>query len=148
MGTDSLYYIRDYSGNYYRINNVNELVAVRNETDATVFNYDQAKSHIGTGKKSAFYRAIPIETEDGNDGGDIAFNSVEVREEPDMENQYENISAVKELTYEEMMIEERKDTPFYGKKNDISEQSEDVVSQVMAGRSDEKQMENVEGMVS
>jgi len=148
MGTDSLYYIRDYSGNYYRINNVNELVAVRNETDATVFNYDQAKSHIGTGKKSAFYRAIPIETEDGNDGGDIAFNSVEVREEPDMENQYENISAVKELTYEEMMIEERKDTPFDGKKNDISEQSEDVVSQVMAGRSDEKQMENVEGMVS
>ena len=148
MGTDSLYYIRDYSGNYYRINNVNELVAVRNETDATVFNYDQAKSHIGTGKKSAFYRAIPIETEDGNDGGDIAFNSVEVREEPDMENQYENISAVKELTYEEMMIEERKDTPFDGKKNDISEQSEDAVSQDMAGRSDEKQMENVEGMVS
>lgn len=148
MGTDSLYYIRDYSGNYYRINNVNELVVVRNETDATVFNYDQAKSHIGTGKKSAFYRAIPIETEDGNDGGDIAFNSVEVREEPDMENQYEDISAVKELTYEEMIIEERKDTPFDGKKNDISEQSEDVVSQVMAGRSDEKQMENVEGMVS
>jgi hypothetical protein len=148
MGADSLYYIRDYSGNYYRINNVNELVAVRNETDATVFNYDQARSHIGTGKKSAFYRAIPIETEDGNDGGDIAFNSVEVREEPDMENQYENISTVKELTYEEMIIEERKDTPFDGKKNDISEQSEDAVSQVMAGRSDEKQMENVEGMVS
>ena len=148
MGTDSLYYIRDYSGNYYRINNVNELVAVRNETDATVFNYDQAKSHIGTGKKSAFYRAIPIETEDGNDGGNIAFNSVEVREEPDEEEQDENISAVKELTYEEMMIEERKDTPFDGKKNDISEQSKDVVSQVMAGRSDEKQMENVEGMVS
>lgn len=43
MGADSLYYIRDYSGNYYRINNVNELVAVRNETDATVFNYDQAE---------------------------------------------------------------------------------------------------------
>lgn len=148
MGTDSLYYIRDYSGNYYRINNVNELVAVRNETDATVFNYDQAKSHIGTGKKSAFYRAIPIETEDGNDGGNIAFNSMEVREEPDEEEQDENISAVKELTYEEMIIEERKDTPFDGKKNDISEQSEDVVSQVMAGRSDEKQMENVEGMVS
>ena len=148
MGTDSLYYIRDYSGNYYRINNVNELVAVRNETDATVFNCDQAKSHIGTGKKSAFYRAIPIETEDGNDGGDIAFNSVEVREEPDVEEQDEDISAVKELTYEEMIIEERKDTPFDGKKNDISEQSEDVVSQVMAGRSDEKQMENVEGMVS
>lgn len=113
MGTDSLYYIRDYSGNYYRINNVNELVAVRNETDATVFNYDQAKSHIGTGKKSAFYRAIPIETEDGNDGGDIAFNSVEVREEPDMENQYENISAVKELTYEEILEQPEKSVSAY-----------------------------------
>lgn len=108
MGADSLYYIRDYSGNYYRINNVNELVAVRNETDATVFNYDQARSHIGTGKKSAFYRTIPIEMDDENEGGDIAFNRVEVQEEPDMENQYENISAVKELTYEEMMIEEKK----------------------------------------
>ena len=86
--------------------------------------------------------------DDENEGGDIAFNRVEVQEEPDMENQYENISAVKELTYEEMMIEERKDTPFDGKKNDISEQSEDAVSQVMAGRSDEKQMENVEGRVS
>ena len=38
--------------------------------------------------------------DDENEGGDIAFNRVEV--------QYENISAVKELTYEEMMIEERK----------------------------------------
>ena len=65
------------------MNQLQKFVAVRNETDATVFNYDQARSHIGTGKK-----------------------------------------------------------------NDISEQSEDVVSQVMAGRSDEKQMENVEGMVS
>lgn len=54
--------------------------------------------------------------DDENEDGDIAFNRVEVQEEPDMENQYENISAVKELTYEEMMIEERKDTPFDGKK--------------------------------
>ena len=46
--------------------------------------------------------------DDENEGGDIAFNRVEVQEEPDMENQYENISTVKELTYEEMMIEERK----------------------------------------
>lgn len=46
--------------------------------------------------------------DDENEGGDIAFNRVEVQEEPDMENQYENISAVKEFTYEEMMIEERK----------------------------------------
>ena len=86
--------------------------------------------------------------DDENEDGDIAFNRVEVQEEPDMENQYENISNAKELTYEEMMIEERKDTPFDGKKNDISEQSEDEKNGLWRGGSDEKQMENVEGMVS
>ena len=84
MGADSLYYIRD-----------------------------QAKSHIGTGKKSAFYRAIPIETEDGNDGGDIAFNSVEVREEPDVEEQDEDISVVKELTYNEILEQSEKSVCAY-----------------------------------
>ena len=37
--------------------------------------------------------------DDENEGGDIAFNRVEVQEEPDMENQYENISAVKTVDW-------------------------------------------------
>lgn len=31
MGTDSLYYIMDYSGNYYKTNQTNQLVAVAGE---------------------------------------------------------------------------------------------------------------------
>ena len=37
MGTDSLYYIMDYSGHYYRTDKSDQLVAVAGEQDATVF---------------------------------------------------------------------------------------------------------------
>lgn len=37
MGTDSLYYIMDYSGNYYRTDKADQLVAVAGEQD-TVLN--------------------------------------------------------------------------------------------------------------
>ena len=33
MGTDSLYYIMDYSGNYYRTNQADQLVSVANQQD-------------------------------------------------------------------------------------------------------------------
>lgn len=36
MGTDSLYYIMDYSGNYYRTNQADQLVSVANQQDRTV----------------------------------------------------------------------------------------------------------------
>lgn len=47
MGTDSFYYIMDYSGNYYRTNQADQLVAVASEQDATVFTFAQANSRIG-----------------------------------------------------------------------------------------------------
>ena len=46
MGTDSLYYIMDYSGNYYRTDKADQLVAVAGEQDATVFTFAQANSRI------------------------------------------------------------------------------------------------------
>ena len=55
MGTDSLYYIMDYSGNYYRINQADQLVAVASEQDATVFTFAQANSRICVGEKASFY---------------------------------------------------------------------------------------------
>ena len=36
MGTDSLYYIMDYSGHYYRTDKSNQLVAVAGEQEAMV----------------------------------------------------------------------------------------------------------------
>ena len=61
MGTDSLYYIMDYSGNYYRTNQADQLVAVVGEQDATVFTFVQANSRICVGKKASFYCMVPIE---------------------------------------------------------------------------------------
>ena len=39
MGTDSLYYIMDYSGNYYRTNQADQLVSVVSQQDAMVFTF-------------------------------------------------------------------------------------------------------------
>ena len=55
METDSLYYIMDYSGHYYRTDKADQLVAVAGEQDATVFTFAQANSRICVGKKAAFY---------------------------------------------------------------------------------------------
>ena len=54
MGTDSLYYIMDYSGNYYRTNHTDQLVAVANEQDATVFTFAQANRSRGYGSRRRF----------------------------------------------------------------------------------------------
>ena len=55
MGSDSLYYIMDYSGHYYRTNQADQLVAAAGEQEATVFTLAQANRHIGVGKKASFY---------------------------------------------------------------------------------------------
>ena len=51
----------DYSGNYYRMNSADQLVAVTGEQDATVFTFAQANSRICVGKKASFYCMVPIE---------------------------------------------------------------------------------------
>lgn len=43
MGTDSLYYIMDYSGNYYRTNQADQLVSVVSQQDAMVFTFAAGK---------------------------------------------------------------------------------------------------------
>lgn len=70
MGTDSLYYIMDYSGHYYRTNQADQLVAAAGEQEATIFTLAQANRHIGVGKKASFYCMVPIEeqTESITDG--------------------------------------------------------------------------------
>lgn len=61
MGTDALYHIMDYSGNYYRIDRTDQLVVASGEQDATVFTFSQANNRICAGKKAAFYCMTPIE---------------------------------------------------------------------------------------
>ena len=99
MGTDSLYYIMDYSGNYYRIDKADQLVAVAGEQDAAVFTFAQANSRICVGKKASFYCMVPIE---------------ETEEEI---NDDEYVSTIKELTYDEVTEQVEKNVASY----DLSE---------------------------
>ena len=107
MGTDSLYYIMDYSGHYYRTDKSDQLVVVAEEQDATVFTFAQANSRICVGKKASFYCMVPIEEkEEGMNGkvsGDnqISYDLSALPTE-NQENNDEYVSTIKELTYDEV----------------------------------------------
>ncbi len=96
MSADSLCYIMDYSGNYFRVNKADQLVVAAGEKEATVFTYAQANSRVCVGKKSSFYCMIPIE------------------EEREIEMSCE---LLKELTYDELQEPAEKNVSSY----DLSE---------------------------
>lgn len=54
MSTDLLYYIMDYSENYYRVNKEEQLVVAAGKEETTVFTFSQANSKISVGKKIIF----------------------------------------------------------------------------------------------
>lgn len=109
MGTDALYYIMDYSGNYYRINQADQLVAVADEQDATVFTFAHANSRICVGKKASFYCMVPIEekaddmNEEESKCDDIDDNSSTFSVEGQEKIADDGfVSPIKELTYDEI----------------------------------------------
>lgn len=108
MGTDSLYYIMDYSGNYYRTNQADQLVAVAGEQDATVFTFAQANSRMGVGKKADFYCMVPIGEKTDHTETDVF--ALEEQKNTDKE---ENVSPIKELTYDEMPDQVEKNVSSY-----------------------------------
>ncbi len=108
MGTDSLYYIMDYSGNYYRTNQADQLVAVAGEQDATVFTFAQANSRMGVGKKADFYCMVPIDEKTDHTETDVF-----VLEEQKNTDKEENVSPIKELTYDEMPDQVEKNVSSY-----------------------------------
>ncbi len=124
METDSLYYIMDYSGHYYRTNRADQLVAAAGEQEATVFTFAQANSHIGVGKKASFYCVVPIEenADDTNEeelsGGytEDALDTLQVEEQTESITD-EFVSPIKELTYDEVTEPVKKKVASY----DLSE---------------------------
>ena len=108
MGADALYYIMDYSGNYYRTNQADQLVAVAGEQDATVFTFAQANSRICVGKKAAFYCMVPLEEKAERDAE--AVESGEAYEDA-------FVSPIKELAYDEVSEPVEKNVSSY----DLSE---------------------------
>lgn len=101
MGADSLCYIMDYSGNYYRINEADQLVTAGSKEGASVLTFSQANGRIGAGKKAAFYCMIPAEEKNV--------------EEENVESGL--VSSVKELAYEEVQEAIEKNVSSY----DLSE---------------------------
>lgn len=61
MMKTSMFYIMDGNGNYYRINNKNQLVAASDRDEAELFDFRTANERIGTGKKACFYYMIPAD---------------------------------------------------------------------------------------
>lgn len=96
MEADTLYYIMDYSGNYYQTSLADELIAAANEQDADLYTEVQASHRIGHGKKAAFYQMVPAE------------NGKEKEE---------NLSPIKGLAYEEVTEQVKKNVASY----DLSE---------------------------
>ncbi len=64
VGADGFYYIMDYSGNHYRVDSQNQLVVVKDETEATIFSLADANKRIGAGAKSRFYFTAPVPMEE------------------------------------------------------------------------------------
>lgn len=124
MGTDSLYYIMDYSGNYYRTNQSDQLVAVAGEQDATVFTFAQANRRICVGKKASFYCMVPNEEkaddmnveEPKSDEIDDTSSTFPVEEQENI-TEDEFVSPIKELTYDEVSEPVEKNVASY----DLSE---------------------------
>lgn len=121
MGTDFLYYIMDYSGNYYRLNQADELVAAACEQEATIFTFAQANRRICIGKKAAFYCMVPVE-ENADKEDEMKCNAtgqyIAAQMRKESEEKTENlISTLKELTYDEVAEQVNKNVSSY----DLSE---------------------------
>lgn len=61
LDIDKLYYIMDYTGHYFRLNDKDDLVIARDMDEATVFSFVEANRRINGGHKSKFYMMTPVD---------------------------------------------------------------------------------------
>lgn len=61
LNIDKMYYIMDYSGNYYRNNDRDDLVIAKNSDEAAIFSFIDANKRINSGHKNKFYLLRPVE---------------------------------------------------------------------------------------
>ena len=53
-----IYFIADSFGNYYRINDKDELVVAADKRDAGTFSYQEVQERIGKDKRAKYYTII------------------------------------------------------------------------------------------
>lgn len=61
LDIDKLYYIMDYSGNYFRLNDRDDLVIAKNIDEAAIFSFVEANRRINVGQKNKFYLMTPVD---------------------------------------------------------------------------------------
>lgn len=61
LDIDKLYYIMDYTGHYFRLNDKDDLAIARDMDEATVFSFAEANRRINGGHKSKFYMMTPVD---------------------------------------------------------------------------------------
>ena len=94
--TEKLFYIMDYSSNYYRVDSKDQLVVVGNENEATIFSFADANRRIGAGPKSKFYFMTPVEEND-EEQEEVQMDEVGQRNELEEAVTEAVVSVVKEL---------------------------------------------------
>ena len=60
---DELYYVMDFSQNYYCLDSKNQLVIAKNKDAARIFSLQEVRSKLESKKKASFYRIVTV---DGN----------------------------------------------------------------------------------
>ncbi len=61
LDIDKLYYIMDYNGHYFRLNDKNDLVIAKSMDEAAIFSFVEANRRINVGQKNKFYLMTPVE---------------------------------------------------------------------------------------
>lgn len=61
VSVNTMHYIVDGYGNYYRVNGCDQLVVAGSRDEAGVFSFSEANKRIGGGKKAHFYSVIPVD---------------------------------------------------------------------------------------
>lgn len=111
LAIEKFYFIRDYSGNSYRLDSGNQLVVAGSDAEATVFSFVEANERING--KSRFYTMSPVpdDVEESEPETDILSLEEEVGYEQNIADS--NISMVKELTELETLEEVEKSVSEY-----------------------------------
>lgn len=61
MAARDQYYITDTSGKFYRLGSKGALVVAQNTNEAQIFSFEEARRKIGKGKKTHFYKTVPVD---------------------------------------------------------------------------------------
>lgn len=91
MSENTRYYIKDLSGNYYNIQENGQLCVAMPEEEVQTFEYNDAASHVGTGKKSSFYKIVPAEDNREDVFGEFQVEDSDITAEMPPDRKYDSM---------------------------------------------------------